>query len=129
MVVFASGIVDERPTCLVGRPQYCSAVPGSLGGWVWNLAGRWGGEVFGTLLSPEASAVRAGPLGPRGPAAPCVGGGGCGGCVVCELDSGREHLAAASSGAVSSLGRRRLGVVLLCEAIDRQPFCRGLSIV
>jgi hypothetical protein len=26
-------------------------------------------------------------------------------------------------------GRRRLGVVLLCEAIDRQPFCRGLSIV
>ena len=100
LVVFTSGIVDERPTCVrVGlstTQSLCGAAfRGGCGTWP-----AWGWGSLGTLLSPEASAVRQvasvarqdriAALSP-----PLLVGGvvvGLGGCVSCELDSGREHL-------------------------------------
>jgi hypothetical protein len=88
----------------------------SFGGWCG--CGTWqagDGDWFGTLLGPEESGPRCtricgGPLsgGRRGvggvgfcssvPPLPCplvvAGGWGVGGRVLCDLNSGREHLAA-----------------------------------
>ena len=51
-----------------------------------------GGGVFGTLLSPEASAVGRVSLGLLSGCRRVGVGGWVGGLVSCELDSGREHL-------------------------------------
>jgi hypothetical protein len=61
--------------------------------WVWNL-GEWlVGWGVDTLLSPEASApVGVGFSGLLGLVCCRVRWVGSGGRVVCELDSGREHL-------------------------------------
>jgi len=91
MVVFTSGIVDDASLWWAGSSQYCPHVPFRGWVWAWNLEILvcWGG--VGTLLSFEgsgdwllvASWYR-------------MSTGwwvwGLGGLVVCELDSGREHL-------------------------------------
>lgn len=82
-MVFTSGIVDEEP-CLVpallstARPSWGLGVePGVLG---------LGGEVAHCWALRDQT-----PLGLLGPDTSC-GVDGRGGLVVCELDSGREHL-------------------------------------
>ena len=87
LVVFTSGIVDERPGLCPWSSQYCQ-----LAGV--EPEGYGVGTGVGTLLSFEESGIPS----DRGlffrtfQDRSVVGRDGLGGCVVCELDSGREHL-------------------------------------
>jgi len=60
-------------------------------GWCGTW-GSWGGVGGGTLLSFEGSAACAVASECLFRLTRCCGGDGVGGLVVCELDSGREHL-------------------------------------
>ena len=82
-----------------GRSQYYSHPACWCGCGTWLVVG--GGEGRDTLLSPEASAVRQVSLEGRWSLLPPSWVLACdalvarvGGLVSCELDSGREHLAA-----------------------------------
>src|SRR5689334_12325166 len=89
MVVFASGIVDERlPRWVVGLSTACPASVGGCGtwsagsgGWFWHTVGvlrdHAGAGFFGASFAPCCAVVW------------WVGVGGCG---VWLLNSGREHL-------------------------------------
>ena len=91
MVVFTSGIVDDASLWWAGSSQYCPHVPFRGWVWAWNLeiSACWGG--VGTLLSFEGSGdwLLVASWYPRAAGWWCWG---LGGLVVCELDSGREHL-------------------------------------
>jgi hypothetical protein len=71
LVVFTSGIVDDASACGVVSSQYYSLLLSclQLGGVGVEPGGMGLGVGVGTLLSPEASAVRqvslAGPFGDR----------------------------------------------------------------
>jgi hypothetical protein len=98
MVLLTSGIVDEGRDRKLSVRLSTAITPS--GGLAWNLAGRDGDRVDGTLLGPEESGA-VGPSRGRRPAtsAPFArrrsAGAGCvGGHGSSELDSGREHLRA-----------------------------------
>jgi hypothetical protein len=63
--------MNDRPGSWVGlsTTRLFGLVPGG-GCGTWPVGGVGG---LGTLLSPEASAVRQTSSGPRGPAVPCLG--------------------------------------------------------
>ena len=86
-MVFTSGIVDDALALGAVSSQYYSSsllVGVEPGGVVVGVG-------VGTLLSPEASAVRQVSLARRDRIVTVVAVGP-GGFVSCELDSGREHL-------------------------------------
>ena len=106
MVLLTSGIVDERPFVLSPALQYgrVSQLAGACG--VEPGGGGWDGLGFDTLLGPEESGplttfacMRVGWCGGLVllcllcPACSCVSWWGVGGRVLCDLNSGREHLA------------------------------------
>jgi hypothetical protein len=100
LVVFTSGIVDERLLLRAMASQYCQLAgvePGVVvgGGWVGTLLGPersgrvpvWEG-VFSSGVGGLSSCCLLCSCRPLGV------GGGVGGLGVCVLNSGREHLAA-----------------------------------
>jgi hypothetical protein len=91
MVVFASGIVDERlPVGVVGLSTTFHRF---VRWWVWNLAGWFLLVVLAHCWVLKDHAI---PSGPPSLKLHVECGGGVGGCGVWLLNSGREHPASAS---------------------------------
>ncbi len=92
LVVFTSGTVDEGRALVGASDEYCPGWPCGVGG-AWKVGRACWGVVVAHCWALRHQVLMRVRSDPCGGCSPC---GGCPGCslVVCEVDSGREHLAA-----------------------------------